>query len=505
MSDTLTHFVGGQHTPGTSGDFQDVFNPATGEPHTQVPLANAADVKAAIASAQAAFPSWSATPPAKRAAVMFKYRELLISHSDEIAELVSREHGKTLDDAKGELARGIEVVEFACGIPQVLKGEFSESVAGGVDTHSIRQPLGVVAGITPFNFPTMVPMWMFPVAVACGNTFVLKPSERDPSATLRIIELLYEAGLPAGVLNMINGGKTAVDELLSNPDVKAVSFVGSTAVGEYIYAEGCKHGKRVQALCGAKNHMVVMPDADMDKAVDALMGAAYGSAGERCMAISVAVAVGEQTADELVGKLAPKVQALKVAPYTDPSAEMGPVVTKDAKERIEGYIQSGIDQGAELVVDGRGLSLQGYENGFFLGGTLFDRVTTDMDIYTDEIFGPVLAVVRADAYETALQMVNDHEYGNGTAIFTRDGDAARHFAKNTKIGMVGINVPIPVPMAFHSFGGWKRSLFGEHHMNGPEGVRFCTRLKTITARWPSGVREGVQLDFPTMNHAGDKR
>jgi malonate-semialdehyde dehydrogenase (acetylating)/methylmalonate-semialdehyde dehydrogenase len=420
---------------------------------------------------------------------------LLLAHADEIAELVSREHGKTLDDAKGELARGIEVVEFACGITQVLKGEFSEAVATNVDTHSVRQPLGVVAGITPFNFPTMVPMWMFPVALAVGNTFVLKPSERTPSATLRIVELLHEAGLPAGVMNLVNGSQEAVNEILSNPNVKAVSFVGSTAVGEYIYTEGCKHGKRVQALCGAKNHMVVMPDADMDKAVDALMGAAYGSAGERCMAISVAVAVGDETADELIAKLSPKIQALKVAPYTDPTAEMGPVVTGEAKARIEGYIQLGVDQGATLVVDGRGLRLQGYENGYFLGGTLFDRVTTDMDIYTDEIFGPVLAVVRARDYETALALVNDHEYGNGTAIFTQDGDAARDFTTRVQAGMVGVNVPIPVPVAYHSFGGWKRSLFGDHHIHGLEGVRFYTKLKTITSRWPSGIKTGAQFHF----------
>ncbi|HEY9081490.1 CoA-acylating methylmalonate-semialdehyde dehydrogenase [Magnetovibrio sp.] len=495
MTEQLTHFIDGARVPGTSGNFQDVFNPATGESHAQVPLASAAEVKAAIASAKAAFPAWAATAPAKRAAVMFKFRELLYAHQDEIAQLVSQEHGKTLDDAKGELGRGIEVVEFACGIPQLLKGEFSEAVATNVDTHSIRQSLGVVAGITPFNFPTMVPMWMFPVALACGNTFVLKPSERDPSSTIRLVELLHEAGLPKGVMNLVNGGKEAVDEILSNPDVKAVSFVGSTAVGEYIYTEGCKHGKRVQALCGAKNHMVVLPDADMDKAVDALMGAAYGSAGERCMAISVAVAVGEGTADTLIEKLTPKIQALKVAPYTDPEAEMGPVVTKESKEKIEGYIQSGVDQGAKLVVDGRGLKLQGYENGYFLGGTLFDNVTTDMDIYKDEIFGPVLGVVRADEYETALQMVNDHEYGNGTAIFTRDGDAARDFTTRVQAGMVGVNVPIPVPVAYHSFGGWKRSLFGDHDIHGMEGVRFYTKLKAVTTRWPSGMKEGALFHF----------
>lgn len=495
MTEQLTHFVDGIRISGTSGNFQDVFNPATGEAHAQVPLANTDEVKAAITSAAAAFPAWSGMAPAKRVSILFKFRELLYAHADEIAELVSKEHGKTLPDAKGELMRGIEVVEFACGIPSALKGEFSQSVATHVDTHSIRQPLGVVAGITPFNFPTMVPMWMFPVALAVGNTFILKPSERDPSSTLRLVELLHEAGLPKGVMNLINGGKEAVDELLSNPTVKAISFVGSTQVGEYIYSEGCKHGKRVQALCGAKNHMVVMPDADMDKTVDALMGAAYGSAGERCMAISVAVAVGEKTADELIAKLTPKIQALKVGPYTDTETEMGPVVTKESKDRIEDYIQSGVDQGAKLVVDGRGLNLQGYENGFFVGGTLFDNVTTDMDIYTDEIFGPVLAVVRTEEYETALQMINDHEYGNGTAIFTQDGDAARDFTTRVQAGMVGVNVPIPVPVAYHSFGGWKRSLFGDHDIHGMEGVRFYTKLKAITTRWPSGIKDGAQFHF----------
>lgn len=495
MTEKLTHFIDGQRVAGTSGNFQDVFNPAKGEAHAQVPLASSDEVKAAIASAHAAFPGWSATPVAKRAAVMFKYRELLYAHQDEIAELVSKEHGKTLADAKGELARGIEVVEFVCGMPQALKGEFSEGVSSRVDTHSIRQPLGVVAGITPFNFPTMVPMWMFPVALTTGNTFVLKPSERDPSSTLRLVELLHEAGLPAGVMNMVNGGKEAVDELLQNPDVKAVSFVGSTPVGEYIYSEGCKNGKRVQALCGAKNHMLVMPDADMDKAVDALIGAAYGSAGERCMAISVAVAVGDDIADELVAKLVPRIKALKVAPYTDADAELGPVVTKDSKERIEGYIQSGVDQGAELVVDGRGVSIAGHENGYFLGGTLFDRVTSNMDIYTDEIFGPVLVVVRVNDYETGLKLVNDHEYGNGAAIFTRDGDAAHDFTSRVQAGMVGVNVPIPVPVAYHSFGGWKRSLFGDHDIHGMEGVRFYTKMKAITTRWPSGIKDGAQFHF----------
>ncbi|TCS62479.1 CoA-acylating methylmalonate-semialdehyde dehydrogenase [Varunaivibrio sulfuroxidans] len=495
MIKTLTHFIDGAMVDGAGGRFADVFNPATGEVCARAPLASGDEVRGAIASAAAALPAWSALAPAKRAQVMFAFRDLLRAHQDDIAELISAEHGKTVDDARGEVVRGIEVVEFACGVPHLLKGEFSEGVAGNVDTFSVRQPVGVVAGITPFNFPAMVPMWMFPVALACGNTFVLKPSERDPSATLKIVELLNAAGLPKGVLNLVNGDKEAVDTILRDPGVKAVSFVGSTAVGEYIYSEGCAHGKRVQALCGAKNHLVVMPDADMDQTVDALMGAGYGSAGERCMAISIAVAVGEETADTLVGRLADRVRALKVGPASDPETQMGPVVTAQAKARIEDYIQSGVDAGAELVVDGRGLSLQGYENGYFLGGTLFDRVTEDMKIYREEIFGPVLGVVRAQNYEQALHLVNEHEYGNGTAIFTRDGDAARDFVNRVQVGMVGVNVPIPVPVAYHSFGGWKRSLFGDHHMHGMEGVRFYTKLKTTTARWPSGIKDGAQFSF----------
>ena len=460
-----------------------------------MPLASAEETGKAIAAAEAALPGWSATPPAKRAQVMFKFRELLLQHMDELAELLSAEHGKTLADAKGSVTRGLEVVEFACGIPHLLKGEFSEGVAGGVDTFAMRQPVGVCAGITPFNFPAMVPMWMFPVSLACGNTFVLKPSERDPSCGLRLAELMIEAGLPAGCLNVVNGDKEAVDELLSNPTVAAVSFVGSTAVGQYIYETGCKNGKRVQALCGAKNHMIVLPDADMDQTVDAAIGAAYGSAGERCMAISVAVTVGEETGDEFIRRMTPKVQELKVGPYNDEASEMGPVITRESRDKILGYIEEGIAAGAELIVDGRDISLQGYEDGFFVGGCLFDRVTTDMSIYTDEIFGPVLSVVRADDYEHALKMVNDHEYGNGTAIFSRDGDAARDFASRANIGMIGIKVPIPVPVAYHSFGGWKRSLFGDHYVHGMEGVRFYTRLKTITTRWPSGIRTGAQFNF----------
>ena len=495
MTEELFHFVDGERHKGTSGRFGDVFNPATGEVTKQVPLASADEVREAIASASAALPGWSATPVAKRAQVLFKFRELIIKNMDELADLVSTEHGKTLDDAKGSITRGLEVVEFACGIPHLLKGEYSESVANGVDVMSMRQPVGVCAGITPFNFPAMVPMWMFPVALATGNTFILKPSERDPSCGIRLAELMFEAGAPNGVLNVINGDKEAVDVLLSDPEVGAISFVGSTAIGRYIYETGCANGKRVQALCGAKNHMVIMPDADMDQAADAAIGAAYGSAGERCMAISVAVAVGDEAADAFVQRMAPKVHSLKMGAYNDPEAEMGPVVTAEAKARIEGYIDQGVESGAELVVDGRGVSLQGYENGFFVGGSLFDKVTTEMSIYKDEIFGPVLCVVRAENYEEAKKMVMDHEYGNGAAIFTRDGDTARDFAQDVNIGMVGVNVPIPVPVAYHSFGGWKASLFGDHSVHGMEGVRFYTKLKTVTSRWPSGIKEGAVFNF----------
>ncbi len=498
MSEDLWHFIDGERVAGKSGRTGDVNNPATGEAEKSVPFACADEVRTAIASAAKALPGWAATPPAKRAQVMFNFRALIKEHMDELAVLVSSEHGKTIEDAKGSISRGLEVVEFVCGIPQVLKGDYSESVAGQVDSYNVRQPVGVCAGITPFNFPAMVPMWMFPVALACGNTFVLKPSERNPSCSLRLAELLIEAGLPKGCLNVVNGDKEAVDTLLNDPTVSAISFVGSTAIGRYIYETGCKNGKRVQALCGAKNHMIIMPDADMNQVVDAAMGAAYGSAGERCMAVSVAVTVGEETGDEFIRQLAPKVQALKVGPYTDPAAEMGPVITRESKEKIERYIDEGVDAGADLVVDGRGLNLQGYENGFFVGGTLFDKVTPDMSIYRDEIFGPVLSTVRADSYEDAKQLVMDHEYGNGAAIFTRDGDTARDFTQSINIGMVGVNVPIPVPVAYHSFGGWKASLFGDHSIHGMEGVRFYTKLKTITARWPSGIKEGAVFNF----HAG---
>ena len=492
---TVSHFVLNKPWSGAATRTGDIYNPATGAATGQVTLASKADVDEVVDVAAAALPAWAATPPAKRAMIMFEFRDLLRKHTNELAELLSAEHGKTIPDANGEIARGIEVVEFACGIPQLLKGEYSEAVAVNVDSHTVRQPVGVVAGITPFNFPAMVPLWMYPVAIACGNTFVLKPSEKDPTVVLRIAELLAEAGLPAGVFNVVNGDKEAVDALLDNPKVGAVSFVGSTPIGHYVYSRGTNSGKRVQALCGAKNHLVVMPDADMDQVTDALIGSAYGSAGERCMAVSVAVPVGEETADRLVTTLEPRVRALKVAPYTDPASELGPVISKQSYNKIHNLIEQGLEQGASLVVDGRDISLQGYEDGYFVGGCLFDNVSTNMSIYKEEIFGPVLSVVRANGYEEAVQMVNDHEYGNGAAIFTRDGDAARDFWARAQIGMVGVNVPIPVPVAYHSFGGWKRSLFGDHHIHGMEGVRFYTRLKTMTARWPSGIRTGAEFNF----------
>jgi len=493
----LRHFVGGQWVEGTSNRVGDVFNPATGEVAARIPYATATEVRRAVEAARDAFPGWAATPPTQRARILFRYRDLVHRHLDELARLVSSEHGKTLDDARGSVTRGLEVIEFACGIPQLLKGEYNENVSRGVDSYSVRQPLGVCAGITPFNFPAMVPLWMYPIAVACGNTFVLKPSERDPSTGLRLAELGREAGLPDGVLNVVVGDKEAVDALLTDPDVAAVSFVGSTPVAEYVWRTGTHHGKRVQALGGAKNQMVVMPDADLEQATDALVGSAYGSAGERCMAISVAVAVGDETADALVERLKPRVESLKIGPYTDAEAEMGPLVTGAHRDKVKGYVDAGVEEGAELVVDGRERPLPaGHEGGFYLGGCLFDRVQRQMRIYQEEIFGPVLSVVRARDYEEALRLVNEHEYGNGTAIFTRDGDAARDFTERARIGMVGVNVPIPVPSAFHSFGGWKRSLFGDHYVHGPEGVRFYTHLKTITSRWPKGVREGADFSMP---------
>jgi len=496
---TIQNAIDGRKVTSSSRRFVPVFNPATGEKSADLPLSSVEEVGAAVAAAKKAAVGWGTTPPMKRVAPMFRFKELLQKNADAIARAISAEHGKTHADALGELARGIEVVDFACGIPHLLKGEYSRNIGPEIDSWSDRQPLGIAAGITPFNFPAMVPMWMFPVAVACGNTFVLKPSERDPSAPMLIWELFQEAGFPNGVLNVVHGDKTAVDAILDHPDIRAVSFVGSTPIAEYVYQRGGASGKRVQALGGAKNHMIVMPDADMDKAVDALMGAGYGSAGERCMAISVAVPVGKRTADTLVEALAPRVRALKVAPATDPESEMGPVVTAEAKRKISGLIDKGVAEGADLVVDGRGLVLQGYENGYFLGGTLFDRVTRDMTIYKQEIFGPVLSVVRAESYNEAADLINSHEYGNGTAIFTRDGDTARAFADQIEVGMVGINVPIPVPVAYHSFGGWKRSLFGDHAIYGPEGVRFYTRIKTVTARWPTGIRAGAEFNFTGRN------
>ena len=452
----------------------------------------------AVTAAASAAPDWAETTPLRRARVLNRFLRILEERTDELAEAIVFEHGKIHSDAVGEIQRGMEVVEFATAAPQLLKGEFTENVGTRVDSYSMRQPLGVAAGITPFNFPAMVPMWMFPVALACGNTFILKPSERDPTASLIIAEWLKEAGLPDGVFNVVQGDKEAVDALLHHPEIAAISFVGSTPVARYIYETAAKTGKRCQALGGAKNHMIIMPDADMEQAVDALMGAAYGSAGERCMAISVAVPVGEDTADRLVAALEPKIRALKIGSGMEPDSEMGPLVTQAHLEKVRAYIESGVTEGAKLVVDGRLFKKQGYENGYFLGGTLFDRVTPNMKIYKEEIFGPVLSVARTPDYDTAARIINQHQYGNGTSIFTRDGDAAREFAHRIKVGMVGINVPIPVPMAFHSFGGWKASMVGDHHMHGPEGVRFYTRLKTVSSRWPTGIRAGAEFVMPTM-------
>ena len=488
----LKHIINGEKVSGTSGHIFDIYNPASGNIIRQIEGASSEDTKKAIEISNAAFKGWSQVPPSKRAQIMFKYRELIIKHMDELAELISQEHGKTFSDAKGEVGRGMEVVEYCTAINNHLKSDFSADVSSGIDSHNLRQPMGVCAGVVPFNFPAMVPMWMYPVAIACGNTFVLKLSEKVPSCGLRLTELMHEAGLPNGVLNTIVGDKEAVDEILKNPLVRAVSFVGSTNVGEYIYHEGSNNNKRVQALCGAKNHMIVMPDADLEQSSDAIIGAAFGSAGERCMAISVVVAVGDETADQLIESLIPKINSLKIGPYNDPEVEMGPVISKASQEKIVSYIESGIKQGAELKVDGRS---ETKKEGFFIGGCLFDNVTSDMSIYTDEIFGPVLSVVRVSTYDEALALVNDHEYGNGTAIFTRDGDTARHFTSNVQVGMVGVNIPIPVPVAMHSFGGWKRSLFGGSSIHGMEGVRFYTQLKTITSRWPSGIRKGAQFHF----------
>ncbi|HPR45541.1 CoA-acylating methylmalonate-semialdehyde dehydrogenase [Ottowia sp.] len=497
---SIPHWIGGRAADGESGRVQDVTNPASGAVTGQVALGSAEDVAAAVAAAQAAFPAWADTPPIRRARVMFKFLELLNQQKDALAHAITAEHGKVFTDAQGEVARGIDIVEFACGIPQLLKGDYTDQVSTGMDNWTLRQPLGVVAGITPFNFPCMVPMWMFPVAIAAGNTFVLKPSPLDPSPSLLIAELLKQAGLPDGVFNVVQGDKVAVDALLEHPDVKAVSFVGSTPIANHIYETGARHGKRVQALGGAKNHMVVMPDADIDQAVDALIGSAYGSAGERCMAISVAVLVGD-VADRIVPKLAERARALKVLDGENLDAEMGPIVTRAALERITGYIAQGEQEGAQLVVDGRGFDGKtagaGCADGFWLGGTLFDHVTPEMRIYKEEIFGPVLACVRAKDFGEALQLINDHEFGNGVSCFTRDGNVAREFGRRVQVGMVGINVPIPVPMAWHGFGGWKKSLFGDMHAYGEEGVRFYTKQKSIMQRWPESIGKGAEFVMPT--------
>ena len=492
-AEALPHFIGGELVEGTSGRFGDVFNPATGKRSRQVVFASKTEVDRAVKAASEAFPAWAGSPPLRRARILNRFGALLEKHQDRLARMITSEHGKVLSDAKGEVQRGLEVVEFATGIPHLLKGEYTEQVGNGVDSYSVRQPLGVVGGITPFNFPMMVPLWMFPVALACGNTFILKPSERDPSPAIEMALLLKEAGLPEGVFNVLNGDKEAVDALLDHPGIEAISFVGSTPVAQHIYSRGAASGKRVQALGGAKNHMVILPDADLDQAVDALMGAAYGSAGERCMAISVAVAVGDRTADALRNRLLSKLAALKIAPGEEPGAEMGPLVTGEHLKKVRGYIDLGVEEGAELVADGRVTQFD--SQGFFLGASLFDRVTPAMRIYREEIFGPVLSIVRVPDTDAALKLVNDHEFGNGTAIFTRDGGSARAFATQVKAGMVGINVPIPVPMAFHSFGGWKRSLFGDHYVHGPEGVRFYTHLKTITSRWPVD-KKGADFHMP---------
>ncbi|WP_420549249.1 CoA-acylating methylmalonate-semialdehyde dehydrogenase [Curvivirga sp.] len=498
MAEELFHWINGERVKGKSGRFGDVFNPATGEVTGQCPYASKEEVDAAVANAKEAFEIWSETPSVKRAQVMFKFREIMLREWDNLAEAMGKEHGKTLPDAKGELARGLEVVEFATGIPHLLKGENSQNVGGGIDITSIRMPVGVVGGITPFNFPVMIPLWMGVMAVACGNTYVNKPSERDPSSSLMLAEMWKEAGLPDGVWNVINGDKVVVDSLLHHPDVEAISFVGSTGVGEYVYQEGCKHNKRVQSFCGAKNHMVIMPDADMDNAADALVSAGFGSAGERCMAISVAVPVGKGTQEALIERLVPRIEKLSIGAYDDPNADVNPVITMQAKERIEGLITSGVEEGADLLVDGRGARLQGYENGYFVGASLFNNVTENMNIYKTEIFGPVLSVTTPQTYEDAVRMVNEHEYGNGVAIFTRDGESARHFQRNVDVGMVGVNVPIPVPLSFHTFGGSKRSKFGDTQMYGPESINFFTKLRTVSSRWPTGgIKDGVQLAFPS--------
>ena len=496
----LYHFINGKKVKGQSSRFGDVYNPATGEIQAKVPFASIEEMDTAVQGAAKAQELWSSTNPQKRGRILMEFVRLLHKNMEPLAETLSREHGKTIPDARGDIQRGLEVVEFCIGAPHLLKGEYTDSAGSGIDMYSMRQPLGVVAGITPFNFPAMIPMWKFAPALACGNAFILKPSERDPSVPLMLAELLLEAGLPEGVLQVVNGDKIAVDAILDHPDIQAVGFVGSTPIAEYIYTNASKSGKRVQCFGGAKNHMIVMPDANLDQAADALVGSGYGAAGERCMAISVAVPVGESTADKLIEKLIPKIDTLKVGPYTaGEDMDFGPLVTMDAQQRVLGLVQSGIDQGAELVIDGRDFQLQGYENGFFVGPHLFDKVTPDMDIYKQEIFGPVLSTVRAQTYEEALNLTKQNPYGNGTSIFTRDGDTARDFANKVNIGMVGINVPIPVPLAYHTFGGWKKSGFGDLNQHGPDAFRFYTRTKTVTSRWPSGIKEGAILNFPTIN------
>jgi malonate-semialdehyde dehydrogenase (acetylating) / methylmalonate-semialdehyde dehydrogenase len=495
---SVAHWIAGRTVNQTQGRSGEVFNPTTGAVAAQVPFATAAEINAAVRAARDAFKPWAATPALRRARVLFRFKELVEAQAEDIARLIAKEHGKTVSDAHGEITRGLEVVEFACGIPHLAKGEYSENVGGGVDAYSVRQPLGVVAGITPFNFPAMVPMWMFPVALACGNTFILKPSERDPSTAVRLAQLLKEAGLPDGVFNVVHGDKEAVDGLLHHPDIAAVSFVGSTPIAKYIYLEGTSNGKRVQALGGAKNHMVVMPDADLEQVTQALLGAAFGSAGERCMAISIAVAVGDEVADRLVQSLAPKIKALRIGASDNPATEMGPLVTRTHLEKVKDYIATGVGEGAALVVDGRETDIPGKGNGFFLGGSLFDQLSTDMRIYREEIFGPVLGIVRVPTLEAAIELINSHAYANGTAVFTRSGEVARTFASAIEVGMVGVNVPLPVPMAFYSFGGWRSSLFGDHHVYGMEGVRFYTKLKCVTQRWPTSARSGAEFTMPVM-------
>jgi malonate-semialdehyde dehydrogenase (acetylating)/methylmalonate-semialdehyde dehydrogenase len=495
----LTHYIGGAHVKGTSGRFADIFNPATGEVQARVPLASAAEMAHAVEVASAAQPAWAATNPQRRARVMMKFVGLINDNMDKLAEALSREHGKTLPDAAGDVQRGLEVVEYCISAPELLKGDYTDSAGPGIDMYSMKQALGVCAGITPFNFPAMIPLWMCAPAIVCGNAFILKPSERDPSVPLMLAELLEEAGLPKGIMQVVNGDKEAVDAIIDHDVIQSIGFVGSTPIAEYIYGRGCANGKRVQCFGGAKNHMIIMPDADMSQAADALIGAGYGAAGERCMAISVAVPVGDETADRLIAALVPRIEKLKVGPYTSGNdVDYGPVVTAAAKANILGLVESGVEQGADLVVDGRGFSLQGYEDGFFVGPHLFDKVTTDMDIYKKEIFGPVLCCVRAETYEEAITMAIDHEYGNGTAIYTRDGDTARDFAHRINIGMVGINVPIPVPLAYHTFGGWKKSMFGDLNQHGPDAFKFYTRTKTVTSRWPSGIKEGGEFSIPVM-------